>query len=301
MGIKLIRNEFKKNFSIKQFVIIVLVMLLMNIAGIFIYENVAYDNWRDYAIEKREEYQGYIDGDDSKEITGTFEEEIALIDYSLEHNIPYGTTGIWKHLNKMIGFFSIITVILIYINSKVFLCEYECNTWKNLFCAGVKKSRIFLSKIIYCLFRIIIYLVIYFVSGVICGMALGMEHGMVELSVIDGQIIEINLPEQIAVSYGIMIFQMLFYLAITVMAVFFIKEKKMAIILPLIILFFSNTINQWINDRGIAQIIPFKYLERISEMSPESIIKAFVVLAGYSLIFLVVACTKFRKEEIVSY
>ncbi len=300
MSIKLYKNEFLKNYNLKQFVVIVLLMAVVNIAGIFLFENVSMDDWRNYALEKKEEYMEYIDADDSEEITETFVEEIMLIDYSLEHDIPYGTTGMWNHLNRMIGLFGIITIIMVYINVKVFLNEYECNTWKNLFCTETKRNKIFVSKIVFCVLRIILYLAIYLLTGVICGMTLGMGHGMVELSVVDGQVIENNLAGQIVVSYGMAILQMLFYISTAVAAIMVVKEKKLVIILPVLIMIISNTFSQWFGEKVITEILPFKYLEKMSEISAENIVKGCVVLGCYSLVLLILAGTRFKKMEVES-
>lgn len=298
MSIKLLKNEFRKNFNLKQFIIIVLLMALMNVAGIFICENQPLNNWRNYAIEKREEYLSYIEDDDNEDITATFEEEIVLIDYSLENDIPYGTTGIWKHLSKMTGLFSVIIIIVIYMNSKIFLNEYECNTWKNLFCTQATRNRIFMGKAIYCLFQIIIYLMFYMLAGIICGVTFGTGHGIVELSVQGGQVVETNLMVYIMVSYGITLLQMIFYVSVAITTILLIKEKKLAIILPIMIMLISSMLNQWIGDNAVANFLPFKYLVSVSEVSLNSIIKATIILLGYSSIFFVISSIRLKKIEI---
>ncbi len=301
---KLLKNEVTKNIKWKVLLIALIFILAVNIVQILIVDKGNMENWKEDAIQLKQSYteglEECIEEGIDERYYSAFEQQIKIIDYSLEHNIPYGVMTMKKHVIRMIDLFRILVIAIVFLISGVVADEYEACTWKNLLMTGISKSKLLYTKILFCWLYALFLLLCYFIVSVICGIiAFGFQPTSIGLELVDGTVMQVNQYIEILKDYVIFAIKLVFYATVTVTAVVFLKKGIMALLIASILSFANGFISSIISVDVINDILPFRYLAITKIGNTMELIKMLCVLCIYIILFVVISRVKFEKSDIV--
>lgn len=260
----LLQNEWVKFSNLKLYLLTILLTILLNLGNCLIMEHNDMSTWKDDALVMLETYKASLEESTlagvPEEYCNTFSEEISIIDYSLNNNIPYKVLTAIRHTLSMANVLPFLLIIIIFSCSKVFIKEYECNTWKNLLCTGISPNKLFNSKILYIFVHSFYLIASYFLVCVFIGLIIyGNNDNIIGLQYVNGDIVEFNQFSELLKTYGIFIAKALFCCMLTVLCVLLTKGKVSSLIIPIAFYFMASYINGFLGD-NIGRFLPFKYM-----------------------------------------
>lgn len=141
---ELVREEVKKTFSLKVFIITFSLIIMASILHVLIIENISLEEIQTTVQSNNEE--PIADYSSDIMYAEILEEKDAIDKYKSENNIQ-NPGQFWEFINNNILVMNIITIICIYFSSIVFAKEFTKNTIKNILMTPYKRSEIYLSKI----------------------------------------------------------------------------------------------------------------------------------------------------------
>ena len=298
----MLKSEFIKAWSLRTNLILLAVLILINLVCAISVEKQNYPSWKENAKKQYQEYEEAlaecIKEGVSEEYYRPFVEKTALIQYSLEKNIPYGVTSVFSHMLRLTEMLSLFVVIAVYLGSKIYSNEYDANTWKNLFCTGAKKRSIYLTKFIFTVCYMLIYMVVFLLLSVVIGFLYfgGGSSGTV-LSYVNGQVIENNILAEIFTVYGMTLIKLLFYVLLVHACMIFTGQKMLSFLSAVIIMMTLPWTNMLLGSSPVARALPFYYLNMGFGGYSMELLLYFLVLVGYSIVLTAVSYIRFTKKE----
>lgn len=298
----MLKSEFVKTWSLRTNLILLAVLILINLICAISVEKQNYASWKENAKKQYKEYDEAlaecIKEGVNEEYCRPFVEKTILLQYSLEKNIPYGVTSVFSHMLRLTEVLSLFIVIAVYLGSKIYSNEYDENTWKNLFCTGAKKRKIYLTKFIFTICYMLIYMTVFLLLSVVIGFLYfgGGSSGTV-LSYVNGQVIENNILAEIFTVYGMTLIKLLFYVLFVHACMIFTGQKMISFLSAVIIMMVVPWINMLLGSSSAAKALPFYYLNMGFDGYSMELLLYVLVLAGYSIVLTVVSYVKFTKKE----
>lgn len=131
-------NEFKKIWNVKTIIILTLILAIINIIYVGAEGTNSKSDWKSVAKENRQldeeylkEFESFEEYDQTDyELYQKTVDDITIIDYSLENDIPYGNYSAWDHILNVQNLVMLFVLILLIYGCKIVGCEYDCGTWK---------------------------------------------------------------------------------------------------------------------------------------------------------------------------
>lgn len=121
------------------------------------------------------------------------DENIAIINYCIENEIPYQQLSIAGNLEKNTLLIGLIIIILIYITYSIVNVEDECCTWKNIYILNKMDSkRIVLKKKMTQYATMLLSVFLFYAIAFIFGMIMYGDWNNIKLEYINGIVIEGN-------------------------------------------------------------------------------------------------------------
>lgn len=298
------KNEFLKNFRWKASAITVIILVIINVFHISIAETNSDEDWKQYAGEMRQSYNEALEECErenmDESICDTFTEQIALIDYSIEHGIPYGAMNVWKHMVRMTEMFEVLLLLLLFVFGSVFIKEYESHTWKNLLLTGVGRNRLFFTKWIFGYIWGLMIAGVHLAVSFLCGTAaFGINARVISPELADGVVVEQNLCMQIFKLYGMFAIKTLFYSAFTTMCVVFLEGRMMAVLIPCVLALSTHFIATAISGSPFSEVLPFSYLALSDIQGIREWTKMMAAVGIYSAGMLLLAKRRFNKSDLI--
>lgn len=277
-------------------------LLFINFVYALSVEKQSTASWKENAKKLHKEYgealEECIKEDLSEKMYQPFVTKTALLEYSLEKNIPYGVTSVFSHMLKMTEFLGLFVILVVYLGSKIYSNEYDSHTWKNLFCTEVKKRKIYLTKFIFTIGYLILYMAVFLLLSAVVGLIYfgGGSTGVV-LTYLDGQIVENHILAEIFTIYGMWLIKCLFYVLLVHTCMLFTRQKMLSFLGAVVLMMIAPWVNMLRGNAKVAQFLPFYYLNMSFEGYGTRFFLYFLVLAGYSILLAVISYVKFVKSE----
>lgn len=300
--VKMFKSEFIKVQSLRTAILLLIVFGFANAVCIIGVERQDIVSWKANAEKLYEEYDEALQECKKEgveeELYKPFVEKVALIGYSLENDIPYGVTSVFSHMIRVTELLGLLGLFAVYLGSKVYSNEYDSHTWKNLFCTGVEKRNIYLTKIFFTITYMAAYIVLFlFMSAVVGLIYFGSgDHGIM-LSYVNGRIIESNRLAEIVTIYGMSFIKLLFYVFLVHTCIIFTGKKLFSFLGAVVVMMAVPWVNLYFANSMILKFLPFRYLDIRFEGYNTELLRYFLVLIGYSILFLTVSYYKFVKTE----
>lgn len=302
-------NEFKKIWNVKNILILFIILLAVNTLYYFAAGVSNEKNWRENAKEIRELDEQYI-----KEFA-TYEEyteldyelyqktvdDITIIDYSLENNIPYGNYSVWNHIINMQNLLMLFVLVITVYGCKVLGSEYDSGTWKNVLMHFSSRNSIIINKIIYVLLQTVSLTAVVFLVNFLFGAVFyGHVSNIAQLSVDNGQIVTMSVLPQIIRTSVIILFQSCFFVLVGYLANLLSGKSKTSLIITFVLLVFSGQIENVLEKTPCYKVLPFYWINQ----SDASLIMNnewnlyIIAMLMYLVIISILNIIIFNKKEI---
>lgn len=284
-----LRHELKKINIIKFIVALLIFLTVGNIAIGFLYNEKQFSSQKALMQERNiyVEAKENIDQEDSYGIEDICDEEIAKIDYCMDNDIPYKQLSVASNLVKNGLFVSIITIFIMMIVYNIVAVEDENNTWKNLLIINkINYKRIYVRKKIAGLLAALGIVIIFIGFVLLFGTIRYHSWGNVNLLYQDGKIVLGKYNNEIINMIICLIVKGIVYSSIAFLIACITKKSRIAIVIPIVLLMFESTIKSVLEQFKIANILPFKYmniLENVSSFGMKEIVLAMI----YMLVLLI--------------
>ncbi len=307
--LRVIKSEFYKVISVK--LIIITFLILLTGIGLYsmIFEVVPESEWRTNAEEMRELQEEGIsslensdDDEDYNKIISKCGEVITTIDYCMEHNIPYNLSSVYFFLFKLIALYPGLIILCLCINGKGYIIEGENGTWKNVLTSGIKREKIVGGKIIFSLLVMLGIFLLYILTGILVGVirfGLNGNHleyvQMVNGSIIIRNYIKVFLGETLVSLYKCMLLTVFMYLLLVYLTI-----DRIAIIIPSVVLLFSNKVNSLICMHEWSEYLPFYCISMTTDEITTNMQTLFLFIGenvAYLVIMLYFIVFRIRKDR----
>ncbi|MCC3356602.1 ABC transporter permease [Bacillus sp. REN16] len=208
--IKLIQNENMKIYRrVSTWIMLVLLIVAALIVGIvtnITASDSVDENWKQNLQQYNETLKADIANESYPKITrDTFEKELAINEYRLEHDIaPTADRSIWTYMGYTAEIVSVITLFTIVVGASSVASEFTWGTIKLLLIRPVSRSKILLSKYLATILFALFSLVLLFVVSLIVGsIFFGTGNSIPHLVYKDGAVHEVHMVSHILGIFGL--------------------------------------------------------------------------------------------------
>lgn len=303
-------DEYRKTWTLKNLIIVVGLFLAINVMYFFLNSPTTTSDWRQEAQDTKSFDEEYLN--DTKEfdtydsidlvLIENAKNEIQIIEYSLENNIPYGNISVWTHSKNVLITSIFVVIIMVIIGGKTISCEYECGTWKNLMSTGKSRYEKLIEKYFYTFLQVFcgvfLFALVTFIFGSIFYGSIGTTTN---LQVISNEIVTVSILPTITSSLYVLFVKTIFFTFFTQSLNLITRNGKISIITGVLFIVFSSNINAYLKDYTVSKYLPFQYLvykgSDLSSMS--SYLTYTIILILYIILFLSVGSVLFNKRDII--
>lgn len=300
--IREITDEFKKIRVWKYLLSLSVVLLLGNIIISILFNDDGLSS-KEALLKEKESYEEIIrelpDEEDSYGIKEGCKEQIALIDYNVEHeSFYYQRLSVVSNLAKNKNLINILLIFLILLSGACVSVEDDNDTWKNLIV--LKKGK---RKDIYINKKVAYFYFIGIVTGIFLIVALGFglfryggfenikliyKDGAVKKGTYTGDIIDLLVAIVVkAIVYG----GITFYLVLR-------HGKVIGTVIPTLMLLAEGMIETFLKGYSIGKFLPFRQmyiLENITGQRTGEILVALIYLAIIMVLIDFAAYVRMKK------
>jgi ABC-2 type transport system permease protein len=244
---QLIRNEFMKLFSrLSTWVMIGLLVLSVIGSGLLVnyFLSESDGNWRAALQAQNESIEGMLENEQLAEpIQATYEQELALNHYRLEHDLPpIEVRSMWGFTYENTILTSLITLFVIVVGAGIVASEFSQGTIKLLLIRPVHRWKILLSKYLTTCFFALLLFVILILSSLLFGAALfGLSQGSTtHLAYVQGEVVERSIFLHLLSSYALKSVELVMMATFAFMVSVVFRSSSLAIGLAIFLLFTGN-------------------------------------------------------------
>lgn len=311
--LQLIQNEWMKLWYKKgTWAMVALIIIFIVGPGIMLkyYDTKISEDisWKETEQQTINNYKEMLAGDDlTPADKAYFEEQIAISEYRLAHDVPSQNEGsLASFMSFTSNMLTLVTLFTVITAASIVSSEFSTGTIKMLLTRPMSRAKILTSKLITTfIFGLFLFVVNVVVSGIVGFLLFGNGTG-VELEMVNGQIAEKavwgDLGYHYLLSGGDFVMSTLF--AFLVGSVF--RSSSLAIGLTMFLSFTGGMIVMFLSRYEIVKYIWLTHsnLTQYESGNPvtEGITMPFslTVLAIYAVIFLIISYTSFMKRDVTA-
>ncbi|MDD5866349.1 MAG: hypothetical protein PUC75_01720 [Lachnospiraceae bacterium] len=255
--------EVRKINLWKYIIALVVLVIVGNIGISLLYHQDEFSHKAAMEAEKNNYQEAYdsIGNNDELGVARICEQEIAIINYSIQHHIPYKRLTVLGNLAMNKYLINLVVLILAICSYDLVAVENENNTWKNIIVATHNNiKQIFVRKKIVEWIVILEGLCIFLFLAIMFGVVRYSDWTNVTVTYLNGQIITGSYNQQI-VSMIIKTFvKGLVYADLSFLLACRFKKSRIVLIFVIILIFFDDTIVKLLQDLSFERFFPFKHL-----------------------------------------
>ncbi len=304
-------NEFKKVWNVKTIIILTLILAVVNVIYVGAAGVSSKSDWRSVAKENRQldedylkEYESLEEYDQTDyELYQKTVDDITIIDYSLENDIPYGNYSAWDHILSVQNLVTLFVLILLIYGCKIVGCEYDCGTWKNVLMHYPNRNRIIITKIVYAIIQTFLLVIfIHIVSLIIGSICYGNLADISQLTVSNGNVVSESVLPEILRSMVLIFLQACFFILTGFLINMLTGKSRTALIISFALLVFSANIENLIEKVSFHKLLPFYWMNKTDySLSAGGEWMSFLItMIVYIIIFAAANILIFNKKGEVS-
>lgn len=299
-----LRNELKKSISIIEILAMLVFLIVGNWFIYLLYENKETD-WRVHAISEKEYYvealkQIETQGEDELGITKICVEEIAIIDYALENDIPYKKLSVFENISKNNILTNFIVIMISLMAYNIICVEFNNDTWKNVVIFNSSNyKKIFLRKKMVSHIITIGMIGVFVAVAILFGAMVYRNWSNVILYYSNGIVNEGTYNNDIINMLTGVFIRGCVYSSLAFLFAALFKEKKGGIVVLVLIIIFENTIHELTNEMSISTYLPFRNINvllNITDYKISEIIGAVSVIFVYVVLIEIGAYYALKKN-----
>jgi ABC-2 type transport system permease protein len=268
------------------------------------------EGWKAELLQENQQYSQILKQPKlDKEDRTYYQQQIAVNNYHVKHNIRSTDGTIWDGLNGSAKMMVIITIFTIIIVGDIVAGEFSSGTIKQLLIRPANRSKILVSKYISVLmFGMLLLLILFVTSAVINGILYGI--GYMDLPLIgmtgDGQIIESNMVLNLWKTYMFNGVSTVIYVTLAFMISSAFRSSSMAIGFSIGALFAGNIIIEALKQYNWSKYLLFantdltQYLTGHPFQEGMTLSFSIGVLLVYFLLFNLISWLFFTRRDVLA-
>lgn len=312
--LKLIQNEWMKLWAKKgTWVILGLLLLLVIVpASLFKYYDAKEKTdgpWQDYVKEQIQNNEEIIADEEivDEDFKQHFIEENQKLQYRLDNDLELSPTiTIDRVISDAVTYTMFITLFTIIVAASIVSIEFSTGTIKMLLTRPVSRAKILTSKLITVFLFGFFLIAINLVVSSIIGFIFYGTTANVQLELVDGAIVEVNVWKDLAytqlLSLGDFVMSILF--AFLVGSVF--RSSSIAIGFSFFMSFMAGTVVMLFSRYEFVKYIWITHTDLTQHKTGNKIVEgitmpfSLTVLAIYAVLFIVVSYISFTKRDVTA-
>lgn len=274
------------------------------------------ENWRQKTEKNLEQEEKALlealkeDGQSQEDIdfwNDMYGANIAIYKYALEHNVPIGVGSSWSIVYGSSFLINLITIIVIAIAIGNVINEYTYGTIKLALTSSYKRSYVLCAKKFSITVFTLILFGLQFVVSFIIG-AVGFKSGnYITLEYQQGTVVEVNMITSICLNYIAHLLLVLILTWIAMGIAIICRNTAFSIFATLFVWLGDSIIGSFFSEKSWYPYTPFPNFKISTYISNgsfgpmnESMIRSFVVLMVYLIIFTMFVRWSFCKKDVVN-
>lgn len=312
--INLVRNENMKVYRRARTWVMVGLMIVAVLLGSFMewyYDgrNAQGDVWREQAAQARQEYTEMMKERKNERSIAYFEEQIAIIDYRLEHGIRPTDGTMWSGINGSAQLIVLITLFTVIIAGDSLAGEFSTGTIKLLLIRPANRLKILVSKYLsMIMFGLLLLIILFVVSVLVNGLLYRFGSMDLPLVTVDsaGHAIEKSMMGNLWKTYMLNGVSTIMFVTMAFMISSAFRSSAMAIGLSIFLLFagtlFLELLHpfEWSKYMLFANIDLSQYLHGRPYREGMTLTFSIVVLAVHFILFNLTAWLAFTKRDVAA-
>jgi ABC-2 type transport system permease protein len=268
------------------------------------------EGWREELQQENQQWSQILKQPKLDEEDRTFyQQQIAVNDYHLEHNIRSTNGTMWDGVNFSANLMIMITIFTIIIVGDSVAGEFSSGTIKLLLIRPASRVKILVSKYIsFLLFGMLLLLTLFVISVAVNGILFG--FGYMDLPLIsmtaEGQIIERNMVLNLWKTYMLNGVSTVMYVTLAFMISSAFRSSAMAIGFSIGALFAGNIVLEALHRFDWSKYLLFantdltQYLTGRPFQEGMTLTFSIVVLAVYFLVFNLISWLLFTRRDVAA-
>jgi ABC-type transport system involved in multi-copper enzyme maturation, permease component len=309
----LVRNENMKIYRrMRTWILIALMAAFVIFANIMIWhdgKSAGGNGWQSELKQEKqiwsERFENADPNDSSREY---YKDQIAIIDYHLEHDIRTTKGTLWDGINESAGLGIVITIFTIIIAGDIVAAEFATGTIKLLLIRPASRLKILVSKYIsMLLFSMALLLILFIVSVAVNGILAGFHDiDLPLISITDGQVVEKNMFLHLWETYMLNGVSTIMYITIAFMISSAFRSSAMSIGFSIGILFAGNIFLELLQRYDWSKYLLFantdltQYLEGRPFQDGMTLSFSIGVLVVYFLVFNLISWLMFTRRDVAA-
>ncbi|MFS0774864.1 ABC transporter permease [Neobacillus sp. 3P2-tot-E-2] len=268
------------------------------------------EGWREVLQQEKQQWSGILKQPElNKEDRTFYEQQIAVNDYHLEHNIRSTDGTMWDGLNGSANLMIVITIFTIIIVGDSVAGEFSSGTIKLLLIRPASRAKILLSKYIsFLLFGLLLLVTLFVVSFIVNGILYG--FGNMDLPLIsmnaEGKIIERSMVLNLWKTYMLNGISTVMYVTLAFMISSAFRSSAMAIGFSIGALFAGNIVLEALQRFDWSKYLLFantdltQYLSGRPFQEGMTLSFSITVLVVYFLVFNLISWLLFTRRDVAA-
>lgn len=268
------------------------------------------DTWQERVVQEKQTSMELLKIPDlRKENRRFYEEQVAIYDYHLEHNIPTDDGTMWAGIIGAANLIILITLFTVIVAGDSLAGEFASGTIKLLLIRPASRLKILLSKYVsMLLFGILLLVILFIVSILINGILYG--FGNIDLPLIGvnskGEVVEQSMVANLWKTYLLNGVSTIMFVTIAFMISSAFRSSAMAIGFSLFALFAGTISAEFFQPYAWGKYILFANIDLTQYLSgspyQDGMTLAFsaIVLCAYFIVFNLVSWFVFTKRDVAA-
>jgi ABC-2 type transport system permease protein len=309
--LNLIQNENMKIYRrLRTWILGLLLIVIVVAASLFSSAEPGNNDWKTAAADSIEHNQKELTNPDlPAEFKKTIKNDIVLLQYALDHNIPPAHTTLWAGIQGAASLVQIVTLFTVIIAGDMVAGEFTWGTIKLLLIRPANRSKILFSKYAATLLFAAALLVILFISAVIVnGILFGFQNlGLPHLTVnADGTVHEGSMLLYVLATYGYKLIELVMIVTLAFMISTVFRSSSLAIGLSIFIMFAGQIMTilllrySWGKYFLFANTDLTQYLEGRPMAEGMTMGFSIMVLLFYFVLFNILSWEIFRRRDVAA-
>lgn len=311
--LNLIQNEQMKIYRrLRTWILGLLLIVIVVLAALVSHPgaDVGNDQWKVRATENIEHNKKELENVDlPKKFKEDAQEEIALQQYMLDHNIPPEDNTLWGGALRASGMIILVTLFTVIIAGDMVAGEFTWGTIKLLLIRPASRAKILLSKYITTLLFAATLLVLMFITALIVNgflygfQSLGLPHLTIDAK---GQVHEGSMLLFTLSTYGLKLIELVMIVTLAFMISTVFRSSSLAIGLSIFIMFAGQVIAMLLLRYSWGKYFLFANTDLTPYLQGQPLAEgmtlgfSIVVLIVYFLVFNLLSWEIFRRRDVAA-
>ncbi|GAA3413328.1 ABC transporter permease [Paenibacillus hodogayensis] len=267
-------------------------------------------DWKQQVLLQNEQMKQTMSEKESEVSPATksrMEQSVKLNEYYIERDINPYENSLWTFVNISSTLIVLVTLLTVVVAADMVAAEFSWGTIKLLLVGPASRTKVLLSKyaatMLFALFLLVLSFAVAFALGAILEGFDGLTRPLVTIGA-DGNVHEGSMLLNVLQNYGFGVVELVMYVTMAFMISASFRSSSMAIAFSLLFILMGNTLvnllsnYEWVKYLLFANVNLSQYVNGTPLRPDMTLIFSIAVLAGYYLLFQLIAWLMFSKRDV---